>query len=906
MTKKEAFDIQQTLRLALQRHREGRLQDAEKLYRSILQRQKKHPDANHNLGMIAVGVGQFRSALPYLKTALETRPDYPQFWISYIDVLTRAGEIVSAQKLLCQAQAHGIGKAAVNELKSLLKNKKESMAEKTDDRLLAKAIVLKETGQYKEAQKCFKQLLIDAPFHVSGLGHLAHIQILSKELEAAARTIEKAIKIAPSSPLILRNLARLCLQKKVYDQALVMAQKAYEKDTADPENQLVLAAAFGVNGQTEKERDLVEKILFANPDFAEAYAHRALTKYKQKDGAGALGDLNQAIKYKPHIPGIRVFLAKIQLDEGQLNEAIISLEQSLSYDSDDVDCRAMLGELYRQTDQIDNAVAMLRQAVLLDSNHAVAWGNLGAALQHRGNMTEAKECYRKALDIKPDMAEVANNWGCMYLDIQKCDGACYYFEKAVSLQPDRTTFLCNYAVSLSSVERTEEAQAIAEKAFAQDPGCLEAHLALATTLQRGGKRTEALAVFNGALLEFPEADQIYLSMANMFKEWGQLSQAESYARNVLKNDKLLGEACSLLATVCRFQKKEPEFGLLEKMVRNTTGPVRDRMNSHFALGKMYADIGDYDAAFSHYQNANDLRIDFFGEYYDRRDDDSKLTAARQIFHPQYFLTRKDWATECERPIFIVGMPRSGTTLLEQIIGSHKQVYAAGELPYLRTTLFNVKNSSDKQLLITLGETITQKETKKIASIYLENLTRIDASSFRITDKMPHNFELLWLIALAFPKAKVFHCVRDPLDTCLSCYFQNFSQPHPYKSDLRSLGFHYTYYQQLMSHWKKVLPITIHDIEYEQLVMSPDKQVPEIIKLCGLEFDPSCLRFYNSQNRVRTASAYQVRQKVYTSSVKKWERYQKYLEPLLEAMGGLQNSNYGSRVGPLDMPEDQGD
>lgn len=753
-----------------------------------------------------------------------------------------------------------------------------------NENVLQEAVALRESGRYQEACKRLMGVLEQEPIQGSALAHLAHVQLLLGQSDKAGETIMKALDIEPESSLVQRNLARVCLRKNKRQNALTAGRKALALDPAHPENQLVLAAALEANGLIDQAIELIEESIITKPDYAEAYAQRALHRYRQGNGAAAVDDARKALAYKPHIPHLWAFIGRIQAKENNFAKAIKALEQSLVYEPKNVDTLALLGELKRQNGMTEASQALLRRAVWLDPEHAVAWGNLGAVLQQSGQTDEARSCYVKALELNPDMPDVANNLGCMYLDIQRGIKALYCFQKAVSLQPDRVAFLCNLSLGLCWADRFEEAERMSRRAVAKDPDHLDAYLALATVLQRGGKKAEALEVLNHAKHRFKECEELFLTMANMCWEWGDLAQAESYARNAMKKETYLPEVCSILSGVCRFKEKEPAFQTLENRLNASIDSLKDRMKGHFALGKMYADIKEYDKAFGHYRKANECRKKFFGKAYSHEEDRHKLKIATSVFNPDFFSTRKDWANKSHRPVFILGMPRSGTTLVEQIIGSHGDLYPGGELPYLKAALYQIKKTMSDQRIMELGKTMIQEDVSKVATIYLNKLSLLTSSHPRVSDKMPHNFELLWLIALAFPNATILHCVRDPLDTCLSNYFQKFSKPHPYKNELRSLGLHYRYYLQLMDHWKKVLPILIYDIRYEELVGAPEKNIEKILNYCGLTPDAACLDFYKSKNAVRTASAYQVRQKIYTDSVKKWKRYEKHLSPLFEALG----------------------
>jgi hypothetical protein len=236
------------------------------------------------------------------------------------------------------------------------------------------------------------------------------------------------------------------------------------------------------------------------------------------------------------------------------------------------------------------------------------------------------------------------------------------------------------------------------------------------------------------------------------------------------------------------------------------------------------------------------------------------------------------------PVFIVGMPRSGTTLVEQILASHPQVYGGGELRDLKEMVSQVWNSSGNSL--SPGQTPLVPEPPAIRCLadgYLRQRLALSRGALRTTDKMPTNFYYLGLIALMFPNARILHCRRDPLDVCLSCYFTNFRDPPLYASDLEDLGFYYGHYQRLMEHWRKVLPHSILDVQYEELIENQEAVSRRMVEFCGLSWDDRCLEYYKSDRPVQTCSVWQVRQPIYSTSVGRWKHYAQHLDPLVQAL-----------------------
>jgi hypothetical protein len=308
---------------------------------------------------------------------------------------------------------------------------------------------------------------------------------------------------------------------------------------------------------------------------------------------------------------------------------------------------------------------------------------------------------------------------------------------------------------------------------------------------------------------------------------------------------------------------------------------------NFALGKVYDDLSMYEEAFQHYQKANGqerskhtFRTEEHREF---------ITKIIDFFDSDVFRHAKDWGNPSDKPIFIVGMPRSGTSLVEQIISSHPKVFGAGEIGFFfqyEKTLGSEKSPSKYPEYM---EWFGRQDAQAVANSYLEligNLSKPNENSPHVTDKMPHNFLYLGLLYTIFPNAKFIHCQRNPLDNCLSIYFQKFAQGHPYSYDLKELGFSYVEYRRLMAHWDETLPNVVHHVRYEDLVFEQEALSKQLIAFCGLDWDSKCLDFHKSNRPVFTSSNWQVRQPLYSSSVNRWKNYEEFLDPLREILGQI--------------------
>ncbi|MGQ9851472.1 MAG: sulfotransferase, partial [Aggregatilineaceae bacterium] len=397
---------------------------------------------------------------------------------------------------------------------------------------------------------------------------------------------------------------------------------------------------------------------------------------------------------------------------------------------------------------------------------------------------------------------------------------------------------------------------------------------------------EALRYFEQALAIQPRHAGIMASKAELLILFGQLGEAQSVLDTALRLEPQNPEALCLLAKLQKTAPDSPAFAVLEDALSTAT-PSRQKV-IHFALGKMYDETGRYALAFAHYQAGNALRRAKSGPY-DAARDVAWLNIVQQMFPAEIFASLAEAGAPSRRPIFVFGMPRSGTTLVEQILASHAEVFGAGELEYFGKALGQLGEEKNGIRMVDARRPLQAEDIARVAQGYLDLLARLDATAKRVVDKMPHNFEFLGLMALCYPQATFLHIERDPLDTCLSCYFQDFSQKrHGYSDDLIDLGRHYLYYRAMMDYWHSVLPVPIHRVRYEALVSEPEQQIPQLLALCGLTMDENCLAPHRTERVVCTASRVQVREPIHRSSVQKWRRYEQELEPLVAVLrqGGV--------------------
>ena len=389
--------------------------------------------------------------------------------------------------------------------------------------------------------------------------------------------------------------------------------------------------------------------------------------------------------------------------------------------------------------------------------------------------------------------------------------------------------------------------------------------------------TRAKKALNKALTIEPNSITALGNVANLKKQTGNIKAAEKIYRSIVELQPDLARGWYELSLVKKFNVGDPDIGVMEELYEGSNSDTSAQIYLSFALGRAFEEIGEYDRAFSYIEYANmqkrnmiDFRVDQF---------ESTIHECMEIFDKKIFEVAKKCGLSSRRPIFVLGMPRSGTTLVEQIITSHPDVSGGGELENLNQVIKDQFPGFPSALIGAACQ-----DFEELGRRYLNSIRKIGKKSNRVTDKMPRNFLFIGMIALALPQAKIVHCLRSPMDTCLSCYSINFPRGQEFSYNQTDLGTFYRLYRNLMEHWHDVLPDRIFEISYEDIVSDPESNARALLEHCELTWDPGCLSFYENPRQILTASATQVREPVHQRSIQRWKRFENGLQPLRKALG----------------------
>lgn len=507
----------------------------------------------------------------------------------------------------------------------------------------------------------------------------------------------------------------------------------------------------------------------------------------------------------------------------------------------------------------------------------------GMQAQRKGQLWAALECYQAILDRDPNQPDALHLMALISLEARRLEPALEMLKRAVGRKPADPALRASYATALVESNDPVAAEKQLRRAVKLSQNHPDLSCQLASCLAILGREDDARRMFEDVLAHHPERPAAIFRYADFLLQTGEHENAQRVYRGALEKGINPGRALAGLAKCQTFRARPRELDDIEELLGRPGLSASEAVTLSQAAAKISNDIGDYDGEFRHFAAAKAVfGSDYDGSLYVRRFD-----AARAIFTPDFFAKRKGYGNASPKPVFIVGMPRSGTTLTEQIIASHPMATGAGEIGILRKFALSLGSASaDEKEFARRLKALAPNQVNALAREGLAILGRFSTSAARITDKLPHNFAMLGLAALLYPKARIVHCRRNPVDTCVSCYLTPLSESHDYAQDLKSLGEYYREYSSLMDHWRAVLPVPILEVDYEALVADPEAQSRRLIEFVGLEWDPAVLEFYSKSRAVHTISQFQVRQPIYRTSVERWRRYERHLGPLLAALGDL--------------------
>ena len=900
------FSLDQALQNGIKAHKAGEVQEAESYYTAILNANPKHPDANHNLGLLAIEFGNIEASLPFLKIASESNSNMEQYWLSYIGALIQLDRVADAKAVFNQAKSKGVKGDSFDRLGLKMNTSSAESQKKVHEDIPTQANILNELalnkalkiankkvkdGLGQEAKKIYQDILKKFPKNKKALEGI-------KILDSKTLTINVDKQDPPKEQLAtlitLYNQQKL---KKVFNAAKILS-KRYTKS-------LTLWNLMGVSaaqiGKLDEAVIAFQKALSIKPDYAAAYLNMGNALKEQQKVEEAIEAYRQAFSIKPDYVEAYYNIGNAFRDQEKLQEAIEAYCKAISIKPDYADAYLNMGATLKNQEKLDEALVAYNNALKLKPDYAEAYNNKGMILKEQQKVEEAIEAYSKALSIKPNYVEVHYNLGNAFRDQEKLQEAIEAYGNALSIKPDHADAYLSLGNALKEQGKLDQAIEAYSKALSIKPDYADAYLNMGVTLKEQGKLDEAIVASHKALSIKPDYVEAYLNMGAIFEDQEKLDEAigaynkaisikPDYADahlnigNVLKVQRTLDEAIEAynkaisikpdyadallnISSIRKFTRKDEQFLQVQELYKSDGLSDEKRCKISFTLAKMYEDVGELDQAFRHLFAGNALRKKLL-KYSFKQDVD--LFNRLKETQPHFSINSLEIKESSIKPtpIFILGMPRSGTSLVEQIISSHSKVAGAGELKLVQHL--------GKKLPLS-PKSISIEAISEFRQRYLSELSKLSHGKHFVTDKMPHNFLFIPLICAAFPEAKIVHVQRSPAATCWSNYKQYFAvEGLGYCYDLKDVVSYYSLYSDLMEFWQSEYSDRIYNLNYEKLTTDQEGETRELIDILGLDWNKACLSPHKNKRRVRTASIQQVRKKVYQGSSEVWREYEPYL------------------------------
>ena len=716
------------------------------------------------------------------------------------------------------------------------------------------AVQLHRQGQLDQAELIYRQILDEMPTHADSLHLLGVVAHQRGHFKRAAQLMQRAVALSPEAGAYYCNMAESLRMAGEIPAAIAAAQKAIALVPHNPDAHNHLGLAMQMQGRFDESVAAFREAIELRPDFALAHNNLGGVLRELDKKEEALAAYQEAVRLAPTLPLALSNLGQSLLEKGEKEEAQKYCQQAVALAPDFPEGLSNLGNTLRAHDRLAEAKECYRKALQIRPNVAMVHGNLGQALQQEGNLDEAIKCYKLAADLDPKSPRFESYLASALSEKEDYAGAIEHFRKALALKSDFP----------------------------------EALNGLGSVLHEQGDFKQAIACFEDVLRQKPDFADAHSNLAGAYSELGDMDKANHHYREALRYDPDYTGALSVLATHLRDKMPDEDIEKMKGFLAREHLSDWKRSALNHGLAHYYDSKKEYALAAEHAALGNSHRKEVWsrqGKTYNRDDHTGFVSFLIKQFQPSFFDRVRGWGLDTEVPVFVFGMPRSGTTLIEQILGSHPRVYGAGELSIAKEifdrvpTLMNVK-MAPAQAIPQMSMEVAQQAGKE----HLARLRALNATAPRIVDKMPDNYLWLGFLAAIFPKAKFIYSKRDVHDIAVSCWITNFKQIR-WACDQEDIAGRIKNHLRIMDHWRKVLPVPMLEVEYEQNVEDLEGSARRMIEFCGLDWDPACLAFHESKRTVRTASLSQVRQPVYKKSVQRWKNYAEPLKQVFSIVDG---------------------
>ncbi|MCB1531882.1 MAG: tetratricopeptide repeat protein [Alphaproteobacteria bacterium] len=761
-------------------------------------------------------------------------------------------------------------------------------------------------GNYILAERTYRDILKAVPDHFPTTQFLGVLLYQSGDFKGAKEYLEIAVNTEPENAHCLNNYGGVLARLGDHEKALEMYDKALE---IDPNYRDALNnksnALWGIGDYKGAEK-VSRKILENAPNDLVALNNLGMILAKQVKFEESLDIWEEAAQKNPEEPMIWINWGNTLREMGNLKESKEKCQKAVELAPKSPEALNNLANALRDLGKVDEAIELYKKATEEKPNYHEAHYNLAVAYGDNDRYYDAIVAARYAVAFKEDFIEAYSPLSKGLCEMAEYEQAHMAAQKAIHLDPTRADSYLDLADVLLKLEQYDDSEAAMQEALKHEPDSARAFMKLSEIREKMNNFEGAMEAIDKAIEMSPDMAALWVRkglicyvgtdvaegikyfdkalqlqpgwvMAMQYKAEMLISlnrneEAEKLVRDILAKTKKIPATYSTLVSLKRFTSEDdPDFQDM-KALEDTAERFGAQVESvyHFSMSEAYEQMKDYDKAFKHLKKANDLKHARLPNLRWRDIDFHEVI--KNKYTPEFIEQMKGQGYESDMPVFIVGMPRSGTTLTEQIISSHPEVFGAGELPDLGQ-VYKIVQRDQEATVASLGE-------EYVRLLKERDLT---GKAKRVTDKMPANYMYIGFIKSILPNAKIIHCRRNPIDTCLSCYKQNFARGQHWSYNLEDLAEQYQRYLGMMQYWRDVMPGEFLEIDYEDTVGNFEEQARKLIDFVGLEWDDACLEPHKQKRAVLTASKAQVTKPVYKTSVEKWRRYEDQLQPLVSRL-----------------------
>jgi tetratricopeptide (TPR) repeat protein len=715
--------------------------------------------------------------------------------------------------------------------------------------VLSAAIEMHRTGQLGPAAQLYQNVLVREQENADALHLLGVLRHQQGDHAAAVDLMRRAIALRPSVPAFHANLAEAYRALRQFDRAAGSCRMA----------------------------------LRLWPDYPEALCNLGLALQGQGRLDEAVGHFRHALQLRPGFAAGHNGLGTLLRELGKLDEALEHFRQAVEHDPGLATARSNFGQLLLDGGRAEEALPHVQEAVRLQPDLAAVHNNLGNVLRALDRLVDARAAYTEALRLDPDLGQALASLGLILHREGQVGDALPWLRQAVELQPDNAVWWEN--LGDLRMDRDEYAEAVTcyERTLTLQPNRAATHNALGWALQEQGQLAKATEHYRTALRLDPDLGGAHLNVGGVHEELGELAEAEAAFRAALAVQPRFVFGHARLATLLRGKLPDTDLAALEVRLADPEVSGEPRAILLFGLAQVLDARGDYVGSAECLREANALTLEHAKRRhrdYDPAQHGQFVTNVIRACDPAFFARLRGGGLDTRRPVFVFGLPRSGTSLIEQVLASHSRIHGAGELILVRRSFDTIPTILERsEWSINCLPELDAPSVRRLAEQHVQWLRECDdGKAERIVDKMPDNYMYLGLMAAMLPNAVFIHCRRDLRDVAVSCWMTNFRNIR-WANDPEHIATRFAEYNRVMDHWRAVLTVPIHEVDYAETVNDLEGVARRLVVACGLDWEPACLEFHRNRRAVRTASVTQVRQPVYQQSVGRWRNYENALAHL---------------------------